>query len=182
VVESVTTVGVAGLGYWGPNLVRNVNASVRTELAWLCDRDPDRLAGIGRQHPGMRQCTKLLASLHLNWLSPVQVRHFLVGGSGKSILYGDVDASERLKVYDRGVNVSSDPDGMRDVRISYRSGDVVSPKLHATEPLLRLVEHFADCTERRAVPIRGGGQGLHVVRILDAAQRSLARGSERVTL
>ncbi len=124
----------------------------------------------------------LLASLHLNWLSPVKVRHFLVGGSRRSILYNDLDASERLKVYDRGVDVSADPEGIRDVLISYRSGDVVSPRLDATEPLFRLVEHFAECIERRSAPISGGEQGLRIVRILDAAQRSLSRGSERVRL
>jgi predicted dehydrogenase len=124
----------------------------------------------------------LLASLHLNWLSPVKVRHFLVGGSRRSILYNDLDVSERLKVYDRGVDVSADPEGRRDVLISYRSGDVVSPRLEATEPLFRLVEHFADCIEHGSTPISGADQGLRVVRVLDAAQESLARGSRRVWL
>ena len=124
----------------------------------------------------------LLASLHLNWLSPVKIRHFLAGCSRRSILYNDLDVSERLKVYDRGVDVSRDPAGLRDVLISCRMGDVVSPRLEETEPLFRLVEHFVECIERRAAPISGGEQGLRVVRTLAAAQESLSRGSERVRL
>ena len=69
---------------------------------------------------------------------------FLAGGSYKSILYDDLDGSDRLKVYDRGVDVSTDPSGIR-VLISYRSGDVVSPKFDAAESLFHRVEHFADC-------------------------------------
>jgi predicted dehydrogenase len=158
----------------------------------LIGREPESVMAIGasRTVDGLEDVvylhleygTGLLASLHLNWLSPVKVRHFLTGGSRRSILYNDLDASERLKVYDRGVDVSADPSGIRDILISYRSGDVVSPKLDATEPLFRLVEHFADCIERRIAPISGGEQGLRIVRVLDAAQESLSRGSERVRL
>ena len=124
----------------------------------------------------------LLASLHLNWLSPVKIRHFLAGCSRRSILYNDLDVSERLKVYDRGVDVSRDPAGLRDVLISCRMGEVVSPRLEETEPLFRLVAHFVACIERRAAPISGGEQGLRVVRTLAYAQESLSRGSERVRL
>jgi predicted dehydrogenase len=158
----------------------------------LIDREPESVMAIGasRTVNGLEDVVYLhleygdglLASLHLNWLSPVKVRHFLVGGTCKSILYNDLDASERVKVYDRGVDVSTDPSGIRDVLISYRSGDVVAPKLEATEPLLRLVEHFADCIVRHVAPISGAAQGVRIVRILDAAQTSLSRGSERVRL
>ena len=97
---------------------------------------------------------------------------FLAGGSYKSILYDDLDGSDRLKVYDRGVDVSTDPSGIR-VLISYRSGDVVSPKFDAAESLFHRVEHFLH--RRRIAPIR-----LRIVRVLTAGQESLSRGSERV--
>jgi predicted dehydrogenase len=123
-----------------------------------------------------------LASLHFNWLSPVKMRHFLMGGSRRSILYNELDLSERVKVYDRGVDISHDPEGIRQILISYRSGDVMSPRLDTTEPLRNLVEHFADCIEGGATPISGGEHGLRVVRILEAAEKSLAGGGIRVTL
>lgn len=124
----------------------------------------------------------LLASFHLNWLSPVKVRHFMVGGSRRSMLYNELDSSGRLKVYDRGIDVSADRAGLRDVLVSYRSGDVVSPRLDEVEPLSRLVEHFAECIEEGAIPITGGEQGVRIARILEAAQRSLSDGSKRVRL
>jgi len=124
----------------------------------------------------------VLASLHVNWLSPVKVRHFLIGGSQRSVLYNDLDLSERVKVYDRGIDVRADPEGIRQTLISYRSGDVVSPRLDATEPLLNLVNHLADCIENAATPISGGDQGLRVVRVLAAAQLSLARGGDRIAI
>jgi predicted dehydrogenase len=158
----------------------------------LIGREPESVMAIGarRSAGGLEDVVYLhleygnglLASLHLNWLSPVKVRHFLAGGSRKSMLYNDLDASERLKVYDRGVDVSGDPSGIRDVLISYRSGDVVAPKLDPIEPLFRVVEHFAECIEDRSTPISDGAQGLRIVRVLEAAQQSQARGSERVRL
>jgi len=161
-------------------------------IDYLVGREPESVIAIGarRTANGLEDVVYLhldygnglLASLHLNWLSPVKVRHFLAGGSRKSILYNDLDASERLKVYDRGVDVSGDPSGIRDVLISYRSGDVIAPKLDPIEPLFRLVEHLADCIEDRSTPISGGAQGLRIVRVLEAAQQSLARGGERVRL
>lgn len=124
----------------------------------------------------------LLASVHVNWLSPVKVRHFMVAGTRRSVLYNDLDPSEKVKVYDRGIDVSPGPEGRREVLIAYRSGDVVAPRLDATEPLRALVEHFADCVEHGAVPVSPGEQGLRVVRILEAAGESLRRGGAVVAL
>ena len=125
---------------------------------------------------------RLLASVHVNWLSPVKVRHFMIGGTRRSVLYNDLDQSEKVKVFDRGIDVSKDPEGIRQVLISYRSGDVVSPRLEPTEALRNLVEHFADCIEGKSQPVSGGEQGLRVVRILEAAGKSMAAGGARVAL
>jgi predicted dehydrogenase len=124
----------------------------------------------------------VLASLHVNWLSPVKVRHFLIGGSRRSVLYNDLDLSEPVKVYDRGVDISQDREGIHQTLISYRSGDVLSPRLDPTEPLRYLVEHFADCIERGGTPVSGGEHGLRIVRILEAAEKSLSSGGIRVSL
>jgi len=158
----------------------------------LVGRPARSLSAVGASHAGngladvaylhLDYGDGLLASVHVNWLSPVKLRHFLIGGTRRSVLYNDLDPSERVKVYDRGVDLASDPEGKRRVLVSYRSGDVVSPRLEQTEPLRNLVEHFADCVEKGAVPISGGGQGVRIVRVLEAAQESLASGGARVNL
>ena len=124
----------------------------------------------------------LIASVHANWLSPVKIRHFLVGGSRKSALYNELDPSERLKIYDRGVDSTPDPEAKRKIQVAYRSGDVVAPRLDPTEPLRAMVEHYATCVRDGDVPVSDGEQGLRVVRILAAAQESLDNRGTRVDL
>ena len=332
-------VAVIGLGYWGPNLVRNLASSAATELAAICDRDPARLAAIGAQFPSARQVTDtaelfasadidavciatpvathyalvkaalesgkhvlvekpfvqqvaeaeelvalarerglvlmldhvflyspavrrlaeavrsgelgdiqyvdsvrinlglvqqdvnvlwdlaahdlsimdhlvgrlprsvvavgeahqghdladvaylhldygdgLIASAHVNWLSPVKIRHFLVGGSRRSALYNELDPSERLKIYDRGVDSTPDRESLRQIAVSYRSGDVVAPRLDPVEPLLAMVEHFAECVRDGRTPISDGEQGLRIVRILAASEESLAKRGASINL
>jgi predicted dehydrogenase len=158
----------------------------------LIGRPPLSIVAVGASHArnGLQDVAYLhvdygdnvLASVHVNWLSPVKVRHFLVGGTLRSVLYDELDISERVKVYDRGIDVSADPEGVREVLVSYRSGDVVSPRLETTEPLRYLVEHFADCIAGRAEPISGAEQGVRIVRILEGAQESLFAGGVRVRM
>jgi predicted dehydrogenase len=124
----------------------------------------------------------LIANFHVNWLSPVKVRHFLVGASRKSILYNDLDASEPLKIYDRGVVVNGDLEARRNVLVDYRSGDVLSPHIGKEEPLRVMVEHFADCIEHGKKPLSSAEEGLRVVRILEAAQQSIKAQGGRITL
>lgn len=124
----------------------------------------------------------LLASFHVNWLSPVKIRHLIIGGSRKSILYNDLDVTERIKVYDRGVTISTDLDCRTKVLIGYRTGDVWIPHLDNTEPLEMMVRHFAECIACSKRPITDGVAGLRVVRILDAAQRSIKAQGGRITL
>jgi predicted dehydrogenase len=124
----------------------------------------------------------LMASFHVNWLSPVKIRHFIVGGSHKSIVYNDLDAGEKLKVYDRGITVTQGPEGLRDVMVGYRTGDVWSPHLDLAEPLQTMVRHFAECIRDQKTPLTDGQAGLRVVRILDAAQRSIKAQGGRIVL
>jgi len=158
-------------------------------IDFLLGRAPVSVVAVGESHVanGMVDVSYLhldygevKAAVHLNWLSPVKIRHFMVGGSKKSILYNDLDRSESIKVYDRGVNVDSgEAINRRGLLVSYRSGDVLSPRLDSFEPLAQMLGHFADCIEGGETPISGGDQGLRVVRILEAADRSLAHGGER---
>ncbi len=124
----------------------------------------------------------LMAAFHVNWLSPVKVRHFIVGGSKKSIVYDELEPAEKIRVYDRGITVNLDPDQRRGVMVGYRTGDVWSPHLDSEEPLQTMVRHFAECVRDKKTPLSDGEAGLRVVRILDAAQRSIKAQGGRITL
>jgi predicted dehydrogenase len=124
----------------------------------------------------------LLASFHVNWLSPVKVRHFIIGGSRKSIVYDDLDPAEKVKVYDRGITVNGEIEARRGVLVSYRTGDVWSPHIPQVEPLAQMVSHFAECIRENKQPLTNGEAGLRVVKILEAAQRSIKAQGGRITI
>ncbi len=124
----------------------------------------------------------LLASFHVNWLSPVKVRHLIIGGSKKSLVYNDLNHWEPVKVYDRGITVDEGPEARRGVLINYRTGDIWSPHLEPSEPLQNVVRHFAECVRTGRRPLSDGEAGLRVVRILEAAQRSIKAQGGRITL
>lgn len=124
----------------------------------------------------------LLASFHVNWLSPVKIRSFLVGGSRKGLVYNDLSPDEKIKVYDRGITVSQDAEARRGVMIGYRTGDVWSPRIESEEPLQAMVRHFVECIRENKTPLTDGEAGLRVVRILEAAQRSIKAQGGRITL
>jgi predicted dehydrogenase len=124
----------------------------------------------------------LLASFHVNWLSPVKIRSFLVGGSRKGLVYNDLAPDEKIKVYDRGITISEDPESRRGLMIGYRTGDVWSPRIESQEPLQAMVRHFAECVRDAKTPLTDGEAGLRVVRILEAAQRSIKAQGGRITL
>jgi predicted dehydrogenase len=124
----------------------------------------------------------LLASFHVNWLSPVKIRSFLVGGSRKGLVYNDLAPDEKIKVYDRGITRSEDPEAKRGVMIGYRTGDVWSPRIENQEPLQVMARHFVACIRTGQAPLTDGESGLRVVRILEAAQRSIKAQGGRITL
>ncbi len=115
-----------------------------------------------------------IAHLNVNWLAPVKIRRTLIGGSRRMVVWDDLEPSEKIKVYDRGVTVAADADRIRDILVSYRSGDMWAPQLSTREALLTAVEHFAACIAGGAAPLTGGESGLRVVEMLEAASRSLA--------
>src|ERR1044072_2813931 len=88
-----------------------------------------------------------IAHVHVNWLTSVKVRHTLIGGSEKMILYDDLEPSEKVKIYDKGVTVSQSPEAVYEMLVSYRSGDMWAPRLDATEALQTEAQHFIDCIE-----------------------------------
>jgi len=118
-----------------------------------------------------------IAHVHVNWLTPVKVRHTLIGGSEKMILYDDLEPSEKVKIYDKGVTLSQSPEAVYELLVSYRSGDMWAPRLDTTEALQVEAQHFIDCIETGKVPVTDGQAGLRLVKIVEAAEQSLsARG------
>jgi predicted dehydrogenase len=117
---------------------------------------------------------QLIAHMHVNWLAPVKIRRTLIGGSQRMIVYDDLEPSEKIKVYDKGITVNSHPDSVYQMLVGYRAGDMSAPHLAGTEALKTEVAHFIDCIERGAEPLTGGASGLRVVQIVEAASASMA--------
>jgi predicted dehydrogenase len=117
--------------------------------------------------------SSLIAHLNVNWLSPVKIRRTLIGGSKRMIVYDDIETSEKVRVYDKGVVVKNGSDSLYKLLVSYRSGDMYAPQLDVTEALRVEAQHFADCIENGKTPITDGHAGLRVVSVLEAATRSM---------
>ncbi|QRM57741.1 Gfo/Idh/MocA family oxidoreductase [Sinorhizobium sp. BG8] len=130
--------------------------------------------------------SKLIAHIHVNWLAPVKVRRTLVGGSSKMIVYDDLEPSEKIKVYDKGITLNGNPqkngEKVYQMLVGYRTGDMYAPQLDMTEALGRELRQFVDCIERNEKPIADGNAGLRVVRILEAATQSLAQRGRVIEL
>jgi predicted dehydrogenase len=114
-----------------------------------------------------------IAHVHVNWLTPVKVRHTLIGGSEKMILYDDLEPSEKLKVYDKGISVTPRPEDVYKMLVSYRSGDMWAPRLDNTEALQTEAQHFIECIENGSQPDTDGLAGLRMVTMIEAAETSL---------
>ena len=125
-----------------------------------------------------------MAHLNVNWFAPVKVRQTLIGGSARMVIYDDMQTSEKVKVYDRGISVAAaeDPKSAYERMISYRLGDMWAPALSAKEALLSEVETFARCVENGERPVNDGESGLRVVEMLMAACASTRRRGQPVEL
>ena len=128
-----------------------------------------------------------IAHFHVNWLSPVKIRKTLISGDKKMLVWDDLDPDEKVKIYDRGVDVKSSNGGMNkngihDLLVSYRSGDVYIPKLEGTEALKAEAQYFVQCIEKNQEPFNNGQAGLKVVRLLEAADESLKHSGKRIEL
>jgi predicted dehydrogenase len=123
-----------------------------------------------------------MANLNVNWLAPVKVRQTLIGGSRRMVIYDDMQTSEKVKVYDRGVIFSDDPGLVREQRVSYRMGEMWAPPITSKEALLTEVEHFFSCIENTSHPSSDGESGLRVVEMLTAATTSMITRGQPVEL
>jgi predicted dehydrogenase len=121
----------------------------------------------------------VLAHINVNWLSPVKMRTTLVGGQKRMLVWNDLDLAEKLRVYDKGADVKNES-GMHAALVSYRTGDMYAPKIEEAEALKVETRYFLDCVMSGTKPINDGLAGLRVVRILEAAERSLNQHKEIV--
>jgi predicted dehydrogenase len=161
-------------------------------LLHLVDAAPVAVSALGARHlPGspesigyltMMFASGLIGHVSANWVSPRKIRQILIGGNRKMIVYDDIEPSEKVKIYDKGVTTQPDPAQANKVRIGYRLGDMWAPELDGTEALTRFAEHVLDCLEGGAQPICDGRVGLRVLSVLAAADRSLAEQGRLVTV
>ncbi|MBL8659740.1 MAG: Gfo/Idh/MocA family oxidoreductase [Rhodospirillales bacterium] len=121
-----------------------------------------------------------IAHTNVSWLAPVKVRQILIGGSTKMIAYDDLEQSEKIKVYDKGVSFTDDPNQIQEMRVGYRTGDMWAPKLAATEALRTAAEHFVACIEHGRTPDTDGRFGARLVELIEAATTSMRNRGETV--
>lgn len=152
----------------------------RSVSAWGCAHTKSAMEDVA--YVNMDYGDQLLANFHVNWMSPVKVRQMIFAGSKKSLIFNELNVTEPIKVFDRGIEIGESQEASRKLQVGYRSGDVWSPFIEPKEALQTMVAHFADCIRRGATPLSDGQLGLRVVRYLEAATRSIRAQGGRVVL
>lgn len=123
----------------------------------------------------------VIAHINVNWLSPVKVRTTLIGGEKKMLVWNDLEPDEKIRVYDKGVQVKNRT-GVYELLVSYRSGDMWAPRIEQTEALKAEADYFLDCIEKKEIPFNDGAAGVRVVKMLQAAHQSLKQKGKAVAL
>jgi predicted dehydrogenase len=125
---------------------------------------------------------KVIAHLNVNWLSPVKIRTTLIGGEKKMLVWNDLEADEKIKVYDKGVERQHNGNGGYDLRVSYRAGDLWAPRVEQSEALTLEAQYFVDCIMNGQTPFNDGHAGLRVVQMLEAIDQSMAQKGKMIYL
>jgi predicted dehydrogenase len=196
-IKELVTQGVIGNVYYFDSVRINLglfqhDVNVLWDLAphdlsimdYVLGRQPTAVTAVGVEHiNGIEDVaylavhfdSELMAHFHVNWLAPVKIRRILIGGSKKMIVYDDMEPSEKVKVYDKGVEVTT-REGIYSTLVQYRTGDMFAPRLDTSEALSVLAREFVDALQSNRLALTDGEAGLRVVRILEAAERSLEKG------
>lgn len=124
---------------------------------------------------------QVIAHINVNWLSPVKVRTTLIGGEKRMLVWNDLEADEKVKVYDKGVDITS-REGVYELLVSYRSGDMWAPQIEQIEALRQELSYFVECIANGQDPHNDGNAGLRVVKMLESASDSLKKRGELVYL
>jgi predicted dehydrogenase len=156
----------------------------------LIEQTPEAISATGQTHLNGHEDVayitvyfpdKVIAHINVNWLSPVKVRTTLIGGEKKMLVWNDLEADEKIKIYDKGVKVTS-REGLYDLLVHYRSGDMWAPRIEQVEALNRELSYFVDCIANDKTPVNDGEAGLRVVRMLEAANESIRQRGAVVRL
>jgi len=156
----------------------------------LIEKSPEAIVATGQTHLNGHEDIafitlyfpdKVIAHLNVNWLSPVKIRTTMISGEKKMLVWNDTEADEKVKVYDRGVNISS-REGVYNLLVNYRSGDMWAPRIEQTEALSQELAYFVDCIVNDKTPMNDGKAGLRVVKMLEAASESLRQRGALVYL
>jgi predicted dehydrogenase len=159
-------------------------------MDYLIKASPEAIVATGQKH--LNGCEdvaymtlyfpdKVIAHINVNWLSPVKVRTTLIGGEKRMLVWNDLEPDEKVKVYDRGVDITS-REGVYELLVNYRSGDMWAPQLEQVEALRQELTYFVDCISNCREPFNNGCAGLRVVNMLEAASKSLSRSGALVHL
>ncbi len=150
-------------------------------MDYLIASKPEAVVATGQNHLNCHEdvaymtiyfADSMIAHINVNWLSPVKVRTTLLGGEKKMVVWNDLEADEKVKLYDRGVDITNGQ-GVYELLVSYRSGDMWAPKIEQSEALSNEAKYFVECIEKDEAPFNDGRAGLRVVKLLEAAEKSI---------
>ena len=156
----------------------------------LISQTPEAISATGQTHLNGHEDVafitlyfpdKVIAHINVNWLSPVKVRTTLIGGEKKMLVWNDLEADEKIKIYDKGVNIKT-KEGLYNLLVHYRSGDMWAPQIEQVEALTRELSYFVECIAKDKKPMNDGEAGLRVVRMLEAANASIRKRGALVSL
>jgi len=159
-------------------------------LDYLIDKRPEAVVATGQTHLNGHEDVayitlyfpdKIIAHVNVNWLSPVKVRTTFIGGEKKMVVWNDLEADEKIKVYDKGVHITSQQ-GVYNLLVNYRSGDMWAPRIQPGEALHQELQYFIECISEGKQPFNDGVAGLRVVRMLEAATKSMQKRGELIEI
>ena len=202
-IRELTSIGALGELYYYDSLRVNLglfqhDVSVIWDLAphdlsimdHLISGEPEAVVATGEKHLNGKEDVafitvyfpkSVIAHINVNWLSPVKIRMTLIGGQKKMLVWNDLVSDEKVRIYDKGVQLQSG-EGLHNLLVSYRSGDMWAPQIEQVEALKLELNYFADCVQNGVTPFNDGQAGFRVVRMLEAAERSIRKRGELIRL
>jgi predicted dehydrogenase len=161
-------------------------------LSYLIDEGPVAVSAVGKSHISgspaniafmtLFFASNTIAHININWLAPVKIRRTVIGGTKRMVVYDDLEPSEKIRVYDKGITMTDDPEQVHRMLVGYRIGDMWAPNLDTAEALSVEVAHFVNCIRTGQRPITDGRVGLRVVEMLEAGSRSMSLRGQPIEL
>ena len=157
-------------------------------MDYLLKGDPEAIVATGQGHLNGHEDVaymtlyypdKVIAHINVNWLSPVKVRTTLIGGEKRMLMWNDLEADEKIRVYDKGIERSGG-NAPYDVRVIYRTGDLWVPRVEQVEALALEAKYFVECIRKNETPFNDGVSGLRVVEMIEAINQSMSQRGEMI--